>query len=367
MAWIVCVAGFVAHRRTASAHKTLEVTQSNQVKARAQPQLSRLAHADKGDAAFAKKNYFQAVAEYRLALQEKDQPELHEKLGRALFAAGNPDAAFAQFKEVVQNDPSRVEAYIAWAQGLASLGTPEEAARLYQEALKTNPKSAVLHFELAAALREQQKNVEAVHNAALASGDAGQATASAGQIQGLAQDALREYSVANQMGMDSAAFWCGYGRLLVERGHFPEAEACLVRAVNKDPSLAAAYSALALAEVREGKFAEAIGHYESVLSLLHDDPATLDGLAQLYTSATNTDFFSPKMAAQLAARACEATGLQNAQYMDTLARSYAAAGDFLEAISWEDKAAHRATQLDDHRLAAEFQARCGLFIEHKAE
>jgi tetratricopeptide (TPR) repeat protein len=367
IALIISVAAFVADRWTASTINTMEAARANQLKLRAQRRLSLLAHASRGDEAFAKKNYVQAVVEYRFALQEKNQPELHEKLGRALLAEGNPDAAFAQFKEAIQSEPLRAEAYTAWGQGLISLGKPEEAARLYQDALKTNPKSGLLHYDLASALRDQQKNAEAVRHAALASGNTDQATAAANQIQELARQALQEYAAANQIGVDLPAFWSGYGQLLVEQGKFPEAEACLRRAVNKDPSLAAAFSALARAEFRQGKYADAIGHYESVLALVHDDPATLDSLARLYVAATNTDFFSPKMAVQLATRACDATSLQNAHYMDTLARSYAAAGDFLEAISWEDKAAHRATQLGDRDLAAEFEARYGLFIDHKTE
>jgi hypothetical protein len=71
------------------------------------------------------------------------------------------------------------------------------------------------------------------------------------------------------------------------------------------------------------------------------------------------------MAVQLAARACDATGNQNARYMDTLARSYAADGDFFQAITWEDKAIHRAMQLNDQDAAREFQGRQAMLMDHK--
>ena len=73
------------------------------------------------------------------------------------------------------------------------------------------------------------------------------------------------------------------------------------------------------------------------------------------------------MAVLLGARACDATMSQNARYMDTLARAYAADGDFFQAISWEDKAVRRATQLGDHDLMRELQPRFTLFLQHKAE
>jgi tetratricopeptide (TPR) repeat protein len=367
MAMIISVAAFVSDRWGAAPLNEKEASHAIQVNLRSQRQFSSLTHALQGDEAFGKKNYIQAVAEYRLALQETNQPALHEKLGRALLAEGNPDAGFAQFKEALQGDPSRLEVYTAWGQGLISLGKPDEAARLYQDALKSNPSAGLLHYALAAALRDQQKSAEALRHAALASGNTNQAQAASEQIAGLAQESLQEFALARQMGVDLPDFWCGYGQLLVEQGKYPEGEASLSRAVGRDPSLAAAYSALALAEFHQGKYAEAIGHYESVLALVHDDPDTLNSLANLYVAATNTDFFSPRMAVQLATRACDATIKQNARYMDTLARSYAAAGDFLAAISWEDQAAHRATQLGDRALAAEYEARYGLLIDHRTE
>jgi hypothetical protein len=53
--------------------------------------------------------------------------------------------------------------------------------------------------------------------------------------------------------------------------------------------------------------------------------------------------------------------------MDTLARSYAADGDFFQAISWEEKAVRRATQLGEQDWARQFQGRYDLYVEHKNE
>jgi hypothetical protein len=95
--------------------------------------------------------------------------------------------------------------------------------------------------------------------------------------------------------------------------------------------------------------------------------ATLNNLALLYATATNREVRSSKMAVLLATRACDATTSQNARYMDTLARAYAADGDFVQAIAWEDKAVRRATQLADHDLLRELQPRFSLFVQHRAE
>ena len=131
--------------------------------------------------------------------------------------------------------------------------------------------------------------------------------------------------------------------------------------------MAAAYCELAGAADHLGQYAEAIDNYRKVLTLTPDDPATLNNLALLYATATNDEVRTPKMAVLLATRACEATSSQNARYMDTLARSYAEDGNFLQAITWEEKAMRRASQLNDEELTRELEARDALFREHKLQ
>ena len=167
--------------------------------------------------------------------------------------------------------------------------------------------------------------------------------------------------------MNTPDFWCSYGTLLNKLDKLPQAEARLSKAVALQPGLGVAQFQLALAQERQGNYAEAIGHYEATLAAIPDDPATLNSLALLYATATNQEVRSSKMAVMLATRACDATNNQNARYLDTLARAYAADNDFFQAIAWEDKAVRRATQLADHELQRELQPRFSKFVQHKAE
>jgi tetratricopeptide (TPR) repeat protein len=367
IAFVISGAAYLADQWTESTVSELQAEHSNKVRHLSQRQGGFEAHLRAGDEAFARKHFDQAAAEYRAALPGRNQAEGHEKLGRVLIEQGNPDEAFAQFKEAIQLDPKRTEVYHLWGGALIAEGKPEEAARLFKRALQNNATVGSLHFDLAAALREQERNAEAVRRAAAASGKASEAEAAEEETRRLAADALSHYGEAGRLGVNSADFWCSFGELLNEQGKFGEAESCLVRAVKLDSSLARAHSELALAKTRLGNYAEGIEHYEKVLALIHDDPATLNSLALLYATATNSDVLSPKMAVQLATRACDATTSQNARYMDTLARSYAADRDFLQAISWEDKALRRAGQLGDRELAGELEARYSLFLAHKTE
>ncbi len=330
-----------------------------------QSQSQYLAHGKAGDAALANKLYEQAVTEYTLALQSQNDAAGRELLGEALLKEGNPDAAFIEFKEAARLEPGLVKAYSAWGSALTSEGKPEEATNILQQGLQRKPEAGLLHYNMATALLAMRTDAEGRRRMAASAGKTLEAQAAQAEADGLAAAASRHFTKAS--GVDSSAFWRAYGQLLNEQGLYGRAEACLERAAGEEPGMTAAHFQLAMAEERLGKYAEAIAHYERVLALRPDDPATLNNLALLYATATNWEVRTAKMAVQLARRACDATTSQNARYMDTLARSYAADGDFFQAITWEDKALHRAKQLNDEELGRELEARDALFMEHKTQ
>jgi tetratricopeptide (TPR) repeat protein len=332
-----------------------------------QNQAQYLLHTQAGDDAMAKKRYTQAVAEYRIALINKNDPEGHVLMARALMKQGNSDAAMNEFKEAVHLNPNLTNAYSGWALALDAQGRTDEASKILQDALTNFPDAGILHYNLATTLRMMQTDAEGRHREALESGKTQDADAAAAQAKSLAEQALPHFAKASRNGVSTAAFWCDYGTLLNELGKYADAEACLVRSTSTDTNLAAAHFQLARVEFHLRKYADAVAHYEKVLALTPDDPATLNELALLYATVDNSELRSPRMGAQLATRACDATTHQNARYMDTLARCYAADGDFFQAITWEDKAIHRATQLNDTDLAKELQTRYAQFVDHKTD
>jgi tetratricopeptide (TPR) repeat protein len=367
VALVISGAAYVVNEWTELTTSQTQIRRNSRLRRAVQNQSDYLSHCKAGNEAFAKKHYDQAVSEYRVALQNQNNAPGHEFLGQALLKQGNPDAAFAQFREALRLDPGLVNVSSAWGLALTAEGKPEEAAKILQEGLQRNPDAGLLHYNLATTLLQMQTDAEGRRRMAAAASKPQDAEAADAEAKSLAAEALRHFTKASRNGVDSAAFWCGYGQLLNQLGKYAEAEPCLLRAASKDTNTAPAHFQLAVAEDHLGKYAEAIEHYGKVLSLTPDDPATLNNLALLYATATNADVRTPKMAAQLATRACDATTNQNARYMDTLARCYAAAGDFFQAITWEDKAIHRATQLNDEDLARDLQARYALFLDHKTE
>jgi tetratricopeptide (TPR) repeat protein len=324
-------------------------------------------HTDAGKKARERKRPDQAVSEFRQALQAQDCADGHQNLAVALMQSSNPDAGFAQFREAVRLDPKFMAAYAAWGEALAGQGKFEEAVKLYKTALENNPDSGIVHYNLANTLQEMGRVALAARREAAAEGKSDDATADQEQSKKLAAEALQHYTKASRTGVDSPAFWTSYGELLNDEGRFSDAEAALNRAFSAGPDQPKAHFQLARTETELGKYADAIGQYEKVLTLTPDSPDVLNNLALLYVTATNSELRSPKMAVQLATRACDATTSQNARFMDTLARAYAADGDFFQAITWEDKAIKRAQQLRDDELARELTPRYQRYVGHKAD
>lgn len=297
--------------------------------------------------------YSDAVLHYRRAVSAQPTAQGYLNLGSALLAEGNPDMAFAQFKQALRLNPQLEEIYLTWGGALSRQDKLDEAIQLYQDGLRANPKFMQVNYNFALVLEQKQTAALVNKNQA--------------EARMLATDALKHFAAAEHLGLDVPAFWASYGMFLNREGKFSEAEGTLTKAVAEQPNSGASQFQLALALDKQGKYAEAIAHYESALALIPDDPATLNNLAVLYATATNPAARSSKMAIMLATRASDAMNSQDARYMDTLARAYAADGDFFQAIAWEDKAIHRAQQLSENSLLAELQPRFNLFVQHKAE
>jgi tetratricopeptide (TPR) repeat protein len=309
----------------------------------------------------------EAITHYRRALLHEANAEGRLNLGNALLKQGNPDMAFSQFKEALRLDPNYEQVYLDWGRTLALQGKLDESVQLYQDALRHNSNFAKVHYNFAKVLEQQQQTALVAQKTAEMASQAQAALRSGAEAQLYENDAVKQYAAAERAGLNTPEFWCSYGTLLNKEGKFAEAEDRLEKAVTKQPAMGVAQFQLATALDRQGKYADAVAHYEATLAAVPDDPQTLNDLALLYATATNQQARSSKMAVLLATRASDSAANQNPRFMDTLARAYAADGDFFQAVAWEDKAVRRATQLGNHDLIRELQPRLNLFVNHRSE
>jgi tetratricopeptide (TPR) repeat protein len=111
-------------------------------------------------------------------------------------------------------------------------------------------------------------------------------------------------------------------------------------------------------------------YHQAVLSLeksIEADPEyapPLNNLAWFLATAEKKEMRDGKRAVELALKACEVTEWKNARYLDTLAAAYARAGEFDEAVKWQEKAVEGRKSFD-HYTRREAQVRLRLYRNRK--
>jgi tetratricopeptide (TPR) repeat protein len=339
-AFLVTVAAYVVSQRSQpSDTETAARAQNDRLHRLIMEKTKYDAFTRNGFQAEYQKHFDEAVSDFQNAIGIQDTGEARYNLANALLLQSKTNEAFAQFQIALGLNPKLRDVYTSWGQALMDQGKAEGAERVYRQAIEQNPEFSLTHFKLALALEARKKNAEA----------------------------LEEYAQAARLGLNDPGFFLQFGSLLNREGKFAQAETYLTNAAALKPDLPNVQFELALAQQNQGKLAEAISRYEAMLARNPAHPESLNNLALIYATATKAELRSPKMAISLATRASSAAGDKNTRFLDTLARSYAADGDFLQAAVWENKAVEQARQSGDPDLVRELTARQALFQQHKAE
>ena len=200
----------------------------------------------------------------------------HDMLGAVLSGKGRPDEAIEHYRQAARIKPGNVEFQYHLGRELVEAGRFGEAESHLSEALKQMPDSAILHNSLGAAL--------------------GQA--------GKVADAINEFDRAIQIRPDYPKPYFNLGKFELQLGHDESALTNFSKAVQLDP----------------------------------DWPEALDNLALLLATGAQPKLQKPAEAVKLSLHANEITHNQSPVFLKTLARAYAAEGDFSNAISTADLA-----------------------------
>jgi protein O-mannosyl-transferase len=206
-------------------------------------------------------------------------------------------------------------------------------------------------------------------------------------------EALWQDAVAKQPDNERARVL--YGVALMSARHFADAESQLREAVRLAPGDAVPLARLGAALASQGKVDEAVAawesavalaptdypsrfylgeayaqrqqdrkaldHFERVLEVHADDPILLLHVATILADSSDAALRNPARAIELARRAVQLTGRQNAQALDVLAVAQAAAGRFREAAATASEALQIARQQGNRRLVAELERRAAAY------
>jgi len=359
------------------------------------------AHNDLGNALVAEGNLVEAVGHFERALRLKpDDADAHSNFGIALSALGRTEEAIQHYHEALRLRPG-VEIYNNLATTLSRAGRTAEAIEQFQRALRLKPDYAEVHNNLGLALAQSGKFQEAIDHwqqaARLKPGYASPHN-SLGVVlaqMGRTDEAIEHYHEALRLKRDFADPHHNLAVVLAAMGktreaidhfrealrlrpHYVEAHYSLALALcNADktgeaiehfrevvrarPDDAAARFQLAGALVRTERTNEALEHYRRALELTPDDVDVLNDLAWLLATHELADGGDPGRVVQLAQRARELAGQNNAQCLDTLAAAYAAAGRFDDAILIAQVAVQLAESSAQMALAQRIQLRLELY------
>jgi len=228
----------------------------------------------------------------------------HNNLGLELSKLGQTQAAIGQYEDAVRIKPDLAEAHNNLGNALSALGQTTEAVAQYQETLRIKPGYAGAHRNLGCSLLRL----------------------------GRAQDAIGP----------------------------------LEEALRIQPEDALAHARLGLALSQVGRVSEALGQYEQALRLQPDLVEAQNNLAWQLATLPPAQGGDPVRAIRLAERACQLSANKSAEYTDTLATAYAAAGKFEDAIATAQNAIDLARSTGQAGLAKEIEARLELYRSGRA-
>jgi len=132
----------------------------------------------------------------------------------------------------------------------------------------------------------------------------------------------------------------------------------LARKSNVSPGLLAElYASKARSCIDYGRSDEAKKSFEQAARLQPNDPSTLNDLAWLLATSRDSRIRNGRRAVVLARRACELGQWKNAFSIDTLAAASASAGNFSDAVKYQELAISRLDPSDRKAQAGGMQKR----------
>lgn len=232
------------------------------------------AHYLAGKAALARRDYPRAASALKRATElAPHRAGFHHDLGLALRGLGEKRAALAALERAIALQHDHVPALFHAGQLHAELGEIEDARDCFSLALAFDPLSSAARIELAQVLAEHRGIDAAIEllREAIRSEIADVAVfcrlAELLHQQGDARAAVAVHRAAIERFRDDPAPLVNFGMIcLGEFGDPPEAEALFRRAAELDPKLIEAQANLGLALQEQGRFDEAIEHYERLLA-----------------------------------------------------------------------------------------------------
>jgi tetratricopeptide (TPR) repeat protein len=175
------------------------------------------------------------------------------------------------------------------------------------------------------------------------------------------EEAITHYRDALKAKPNYADAHLNLGVALVRLNKTAEAIAEFQEALKSKDDYVEAHSNLAAALATQRRFNEAIAHYRIALEINPDNAATLNDLAWLRATCSESTFRDGAEAVKLAERASDLSKGREPTILDTLAAAYAESRRFPEAVDTAQTAIKLATLQNNAARAESVKARLRLY------
>jgi tetratricopeptide (TPR) repeat protein len=281
------------------------------------------------------------IASYEEALRINPRlAPVHHDLANLYARKGELVAAVRHFREALELQPGQAETHNNLGAACTRLGNLDEAVAEYRAALALRPENIGTRLNLCLALTRLGKLDEAA-------GECEEAVGRLGPGESSYPEAVHQLGLVRQ-----------------RQGRWDDAVAAFRLAVGAAPRTIRFRCSLAHGLSARGDKAEAARQYEEALRIDPRWPEQANREARLLATDPEAAHRDGPTAVELAQQACEATGSDHPEYLDTLAAALAEVGRFPEAVAAARRALERAAAVHPELVPA-IRARLGRFQERQ--
>ena len=291
------------------------------------------------------------------------------RAGQAAFEANQPKRAIEEFSKALAADPKNVGALWGLANSYWEGGENAKAQANYDAALALA--AGKLRLQVLAAesgFHYSEKRFDLALDDLLKCIEGDPTSVPLREMIGQVYDASGQpakaeaaFSEAIRLAPDAPQAYRARATFLAKEKRYDEALEDLSEAIVLDPTVADSYAERSFIFTKTDKQQAALGDLETALRLEPNNKVTLNDLAWLLSTCPEPSLRNGKKAVSYATRACELGSWKDAFVIDTLAASYAEAGDFKQAVRRQEEATRLAGESDK----AEMARRLALYKSHK--